>query len=166
MKLKSFSGGFVNWKFLDQSDEVFEDLQKAVRNLQELKLGFSAISFVYNARGEVENSGSGAEDCAGYLKNGRLRNLLAAASNLRILDLRFSSKFLDSPADLRYAVGRHKWEFLADVTLSKLDSRAEDLVGFCEIHAMTLRILVVETIKLVEGSWPSTFQQMRRLLNL
>ncbi|MCJ1263787.1 hypothetical protein MMC22_003657 [Lobaria immixta] len=41
MKLKSLCGGIVNWKFFIQNDEILEELQKAVRNLQELKLNLS-----------------------------------------------------------------------------------------------------------------------------
>ena len=178
IKLKVLHGGVMDWKFFKQSDEVFKDLQKAVRNVQELKLEFSTSpgmeeardllrNFHYEGRDELELE---IRECAKYLKNGRLQEFLAAAPNLEILDLRFDSAIPSSirgyPADLSYVVGMQKWEFLADVTLSFFSSRAEDLVGFCEIHAGTMQRLAISKIILVEGSWLSTFQKMRRLLHL
>lgn len=164
MNLKRLSGGLVDWCFFEQDDEVFEDLQKAVRNLQELTLEFST-GIEVSIEG-VETYGVEIEECAEYLKNGRVLDFLAAAPKLRMLDFRFDWCNPNCPADLRYVVGRHKWEFLADVTLSTLEGRAEDLLGFCETHATTLRELVLDEIKLVEGSWSATFQKMRQLLNL
>lgn len=167
MKLKRLGGGPVDWKFFQQSDEVFEELQKAVRNLQELKLGLSTgCEEAEDSLDGVETFGIETQECAEYLQNGRLRDFLAAAPNLRLLDLQFDWCNPNCPADLRYVFGKHKWDFLRDVTLSTFDSRAEDLLSFCETHAMTLRRLVLDEIKLVEGSWPSTFQEMRRLLHL
>ena len=166
-KLKRLGGGLVDWKFFQQSDEVFEELQTAVRNLRELKLGLSTgVEEAEDSLDGVETFGIETQECANYLKNGRLRDFLAAAPHLRLLDLQFDWSNPNSPADLRYVVGNHKWDFLEDVTLSTFDSRAEDLLGFCATHAMTLRKLVLDAIILVEGSWPSTFQEMRRLLRL
>ncbi|MCJ1263786.1 hypothetical protein MMC22_003656 [Lobaria immixta] len=109
-------------------------------------------------------------DWAEYLINGRLLELLAAASDLRLLGLRFDWSIpyygLGYHVALSHAVGRHKWKFLANVTLSVFNSRAEDLVSFCEIHATTLQALALDEILLLRGSWPSTFEEMRRLLHL
>ncbi|MCJ1462342.1 hypothetical protein MMC07_000942 [Pseudocyphellaria aurata] len=167
MKLKLLHGGVVDWRFFDQSDEVFQDLQKAVGNLQELSLQLSTgiEEGGYSPYG-VEDLGVEIDACAEYLKNGRLLKFLSAAPNLRGLDLRFDWSNPNCPTDLKYVVGGHRWEFLADVTLSTFDSTAENLVGFCEKHAMTLQSLVLERIKLVEGSWSPTFQKMRRALHL
>ncbi|MCJ1265783.1 hypothetical protein MMC22_005663 [Lobaria immixta] len=175
MKVKRLSGGIVNWEFFKQNGKVLDDLHKAVRNLQELKLEFSTSNeeelerprFVdpeqYHARMAIQR-------CARYLTNGRLREFLSAAPDLRLLDIRFDRNVKNynpgSPAALRYVVGKQKWDFLSDVTLGYFDSRAEDLIGFCAIHAMTLQRLVLNEIQLLEGSWLSTFQQMRRLLSL
>lgn len=175
IKLKTLCGGVIDWKFFKQSDEVFKDLQKAVRNVRELELEFSTSPGIEEAEDLIRNSdGDELEseilECAGYLKNGRLKELLAAAPNLKRLDLRFDSTIPSwiqgCPVDLRYVLGKHKWGCLADVTLSFLGSRAEDLVDFCETHAFTLQRLVMHRISLVEGSWSSTFQQMRLLLHL
>ncbi|MCJ1264510.1 hypothetical protein MMC22_004382 [Lobaria immixta] len=159
IKLKVLHGGVMDWKFFKQSDEVFKDLQKAVRNVQELKLEFSTSPGMEEARDLLRN-----------FDDERLQEFLAAAPNLEMLDLRFDSAIPSSirgyPADLSYVVGMHKWEFLADVTLSFFSSRAEDLVGFCEIHDRTMQRLAISKIILVEGSWLSTFQKMRRLLHL
>lgn len=176
VKLKSLCGGVMDWKFFKQSDEVFEDLQKAVQNVQELVLEFSTSDMEvvrdlsFWERGVEMLFESQIQECAEYLKNGRLQELLAAAPNLKLLDLQFDSAIPSSirgcPADVSYAVGKHKWEFLADVTLSFLSSRAKDLIRFFETHAVTLRRLAISRIILVEGSWLSTSQEMRRLLRL
>ncbi|MCJ1261127.1 hypothetical protein MMC22_000991 [Lobaria immixta] len=188
MKLKSLCGGILDWRFFMQSDAVWEELHKAVQGLQELKLEFltsmrEPLEFLTSFEEPWGLTGKSKDtyhhyyysteeeiDCAEYLTNGRLLEFLAAAPNLRLLDLRFDRNDADwlsgSPAELRDAVGKHRWEFLADVTLSVLDSRAEDLVDFCEIHATTLQRLVLNNIQLLQGSWPSTFQEMRRLLHL
>lgn len=178
VKLKSLCGGVMDWKFFKQSDEVFEDLQNAVQNVQELVLEFSTSPGMERARNLITTFLDAAvyeleweiQECAEYLKNGRLQELLAAAPNLKLLDLQFDSAIPSPirgcPADVSYAVGKHKWEFLADVTLSFLSSRAKDLIRFFETHAVTLRRLAISKIILVEGSWLSTFQEMRRLLRL
>ena len=179
-RLKSLCGGVMDWKFFQQSDEVFEELQKAVQYVQELVLEFSTSPGMEQARDLLRNQtsmdegedelGLEIQECAEYLKNGRLQELLAAAPNLKLLDLQFDSaipSFIPGcPADVSFTVGKHKWEFLADVTLSFLSSRAEDLIGFFETHAVTLRTPAISKIILVEGSWLSTFQEMRRLLRL
>lgn len=171
-KLKSLCAGVVDWRLFDQSDEVFEDLQKAVRNLQELRMKFSTKPPIRGGEGLTGNTRNKLEiiSCALYLRNGRLREFLAAAPDLKLLDLRFDRRIKKSipccPADLRYVVGKDKWEFLADLTLSVFNSREEDLIEFCETHAMTLQRLVINEIQLAEGSWLSTFQRMRRLLHL
>lgn len=164
LKLKSLYGGSVDWTFFWQSEEVFDELKNAVRNLREMVLEFST-GYEESVEG-VLTFGVDIQECAEYLKNGRLQEFLDAAPNLRMLDLRFDCSNPNCPADLRYAVGTHKWEFLADATLGTFESRAEDLLGFCETHAKTLRRLVLNEIKLVEGSWSATFQKMRRLLRL
>ena len=174
-KLKTLWGGIIDWKFLKQSDAVFEDLQKGVQNVEELVLEFSTCpggegSNLHSIiQGEMAMAIEISE-CAEYLKDGRLQKFLAAAPNLRLLDLRFhsiiSSLIEGFPADLSYVVGKHRWERLADVTLSFLSSTAEDLTGFCESHAMTLQRLVISKISLFEGSWLPTFQKIRRLLRL
>lgn len=164
MNLKRLSCGLVEWWIFRQDDKVFEELKKAVRNLQELTLELS--TGIKDSLEGHEIRGGEIETCAEYLKNGRVLDFLAAAPKLRMLDFRFDLCNPNCAADLRYVVGRHKWEFLADVTLSTLEGRAEDLLGFCETHATTLRQLVLDEIKLVEGSWSATFQKMRQLLNL
>ena len=175
VKLKGLYGGVIDWKFFKQSDAVLKDLQKAVQSVQELELEFSTSpgfeeALDHHALFGSDDLESEIRECAGCLQDGRLKDILAAAPNLERLDLKFDSAIPNEirgcPADLSYVVGKHKWEFLADVTLSFLSSRAEDLVGFCETHAMTLEILAISRIILTEGSWLSTFQQMRRLLHL
>lgn len=162
--LKSLYGGSVDWSFFWQRDETFEELKYAIRNLRDMVLQFST-GYEESLEG-VETFGVEIHECAEYLKNGRLQEFLDAAPNLRRLDLRFDCSNPNCPADLRYAVGTHKWEFLADVTLGTFEGRAEDLLGFCKTHAETLRRLVLNEIKLLEGSWSPTFQEMRRLLHL
>ncbi|MCJ1264109.1 hypothetical protein MMC22_003980 [Lobaria immixta] len=148
IKLKTLCGGVIDWKFFKQSDEVFKDLQKAVRNVRELELEFSTSPGIEEAEDLIRNSdGDELEseilECAGYLKNGRLKELLAAAPSLKRLDLRFDSTIPSwiqgCPTDLRYVLGKHKWGCLADVTLSFLGSRAEDLVDFCETRLHTAK---------------------------
>lgn len=166
-KLKSLSGGFVDLRFIQQGDEASRELQRAVRHLQELKLGFSAFSTcVAISPDEVDRDTVEILESTGHLQYGDLQDFLAAAPDLRLLDLRFNWSSPNSSADLRYIVGKHKWEFLADVTLSNFECRAADLVGFCETHAMTLRRLVINEVELFEDSWGPTFQKMRRLLHL
>ncbi|MCJ1468997.1 hypothetical protein MMC07_007629 [Pseudocyphellaria aurata] len=166
-KLKSLSGGFVDLRFIMQGGDVSRELQKAVRHLQELKLGFSAFSTCFVIPQDEINSGYVKRaEATTFLEYGYLQDFLAAAPNLRLLDLRFNWSSPDSGADLRYIVGNHRWEFLADVTLSNFECRAADLVGFCERHAMTLQRLVIDDVELFEDSWAPTFQKMRRLLHL
>lgn len=178
IKLKTLWGGVIDWRFFEQSDEILKDLQKAVQNVQDLVLEFSTSPGMEEARDLIRNLDTEGIDeleleireCAGYLKTGRLKDFLTAAPNLRLLDLRFDSAIPSEirgfPADLSDVVGKYKWDFLADVTLSFMSSRAEDLIGFCESHAMTLRRLAISKISLVDGSWLCMFQKMRRLLRL
>ena len=175
-KLKILHAGVVDWKFFEQSDAEFEDTKKAVQNLQELRLELSARPSVQKPVNTLSWTGHlclGLEvmQCAQHLwRNERLRKFLAAAPNLRLLDVRFDlkvSRGLPSCiVDLRSVVGTHQWERLADVTLSSFNSREQDIVGFCERHAMTLQKLVINEIWLLQGSWLSTYQKMRRLLHL
>ena len=152
---------------LKQSKALLKELQKAVPSVQELELEFStSLGFEealdYLAVFGIDDLDSEIRECAGCLQDGRLKDSLAAAPNLKRLDLKFDLAILNEirgcPADLSYVIGKHKWEFLADVTLSFLSSRAEDLIGFCETHAMTLEKLAISKIILIEDSWLSKFQ--------
>lgn len=180
MKLKRLSGGIIDWKFFKQSDGVFKDVQKAVQNLQELKLEFSTIpgmEEVDDAVIECLNFIDGDHnlelrvlECLRYLKDGRVKKFLVAAPKLKLLDLRFDSNLptwiRHFPVCLGHVVGKHKWKFLADVTLSRLGCRAGDLERFCATHAMTLRRLVMDQISMDKGSWAFTLWRMRRVLHL
>lgn len=178
VKLKRLFGGVMDWKLFKQSEEVLKDLQKALQNIQYLELEFSTCfgheeaidllsSSFYLERDELASEIQG---CAACLKDGRFNTILATAPNLRRLDVRFypaiPTQIPGIPADLSNIVGKHKWEFLAEVSLGFMSSKEEDLVRFCELHAMTLESLVMSRIILVKGSWLSTFQSMRRLLRL
>lgn len=177
-KLKRLFGGVMDWKLFKQSEEVLKDLQKALQNIQYLELEFStclgreeAIDLISSPFDfERDELASKIQGCAACLKDGRFNRILATAPNLRRLDVRFYSAIPTQipgiPADLSNIVGKHKWEFLAEVTLGFMSSKEEDLVGFCELHAMTLESLVISRIILIKGSWLSTFQTMRRLLCL
>lgn len=68
---------------------VFQDLQKAVRNLYELTLKVSISStLVYDSMDELGNSDRERLESAEHVKNTHFIDFLAAAPNLRMLDLK------------------------------------------------------------------------------
>lgn len=169
LRLQGLRCGYVHWEIFKQSGKVFEEMKNAVQHLTMLNLHITT---------RVSDDGSGdsldGDDyhsqipaCAEYLKeSGRLREFVAAAPDLRILDIRFDMENPYPPASLKQIVGDFTWNSLHHVAFHVLQTTEDELMHFYSRHAGTLSEIRLDIIQLKKGSWPGLLQRMRRTLCL
>lgn len=166
LKLETIQFGTVNWQILKQSSEIFSKMIKSVHNLKTLALLLSAGQQEPSAlMNRQRANGTEILECTEYLKNGRLRNFVTAAPDLRKMTVRFDFN-TPCPTELKYIVGDFKWQYLTDVTFGSIETTENDLVEFFSKHSTTLKNVALDSINLKEGSWRPTFQKLRRILHL
>ena len=105
-------------------------------------------------------------DCSLYLRKGRLRDLVTAASSLKHLEVDFDTNNPQSPAQLPDIVGKFTWSFLQSLQLSTISCTNPDLIAFYERHSGLLRNIGLDHIMLSEGAWQTTFRDIGRVLCL
>ena len=106
-------------------------------------------------------------NCRRYLsKNTKLAEFLAAAPNLKDLAIGFDWFEPYCPAELKQVFGSTTWPCLESVALENIDAASENLNRFLEQHASTLKHVTIKTIRLLEGTWIDTLQNMNKILNL
>lgn len=169
LRLQGLRCGYVHWEIFKQSGEVFEEMKSAVQHLTMLNLHITT-------RVSDDGSGDGLDEddyhsqipaCAKYLKeSGRLQEFVVAAPDLRMLDIRFDMENPYPPAGLKQIVGDFTWYSLHHVAFYVLKTTEDELMHFYSRHAGTLSEIVLDTIQLTKGSWPSLLQRMRRTLCL
>ena len=142
----------VDWKFLQQSDEVLERMKTALRHLTTLELVIST--------GMDENGNEiGVEipTCRRYHSNNtKLAEFLAAAPNLKDLAIGFDWYEPYCPAELRQVFGSTSGPCLESVALENIDAASENLNRFLEQHASMLKHVIMKTVRLLEGTWIDT----------
>lgn len=161
-KLSILQLGSVDWKFLQQSDEILESMKSTLRHLTTLELAIST---------GIDESGNeiGVEipACRRYLsKNTKLAEFLAAAPNLKDLTVGFDWYEPYCPAELKQILGSTTWPCLESVALENIDAAPNNLNCFFEQHASTLKHVAMKTVRLQEGIWVNTLEEMQKTLNL
>lgn len=162
IKLESFQAGFVNWRIFQQSNTIFSKMQESLSGLRKLNLMVST-GVRHEDDEEADNE---TEECAWYLRNGRLKDLVSAAPNLEHLGICFAFDQPDSPTDLRHVVGDHRWPCLKTVRFDAISMRQDDWINFYKRHKDTLKRVQFGTISLLEYSWWPLFEEMRKTLFL
>ena len=162
IKLEILQLGTVDWKFLQQSDEILERMKSTLHHLTTLELAIST---------GMHESGNGIgvdiPTCRKYLsKSPKLADFLAAAPNLRDLNINFDWNEPFSPARLNHVFGGTIWPCLESIALGNIDAASEDFNRFFEQHASTLKHVAMKTIGLQEGTWIATLERMNKVLNL
>ncbi len=155
LKAESLRCGVVSWRVLEQDCETFARMRDSVSNVKNLALEFAICGMEYEV-----------EECAEYLRSGRLRDLVTAAPNLERLQIGFQYNEPIWATNLEYIVGEYHWPSLKTVDLKMIGTSEDDLVSFCSRHASTLKSLHLTSIGLAEGDWFSTFDRMRKVLTL
>ncbi|MCJ1227208.1 hypothetical protein MMC12_003863 [Toensbergia leucococca] len=161
VKLKHLDVAYIGWRFLEAHDDVFNRLKKSFHHLQKLTLWLTV--------GDEERHLSmleGASPCSKYLKNGRFRDLIISAPDLREFDIHIDSSNEVYMITLANAVGTFTWPHLTRITLRIIETTQDDLLHFFRRHAGTLKTVNLEAIILSEGSWIPILQAIRQLLVL
>lgn len=162
IKLSILQLGSVDWKFLQQSDEVLERMKSTLYYLTTLEL---AISTGMDQSGN--DIGVEIPKCRRYLsKNAKLAEFLAAAPNLKNLTISFDWYEPFCPAELNQTVGSTTWPCLESITWENIDATSENINCFFERHASTLKHVTMRTMRLLEGTWIETLQKVNKVLNL
>lgn len=152
----------VSWRILARKKKTFEDMKRSLRHLRVLSISFSAGN-----REEVDRWGFlPTRFCAEYLQNGRLKEFVTSAPDLERLEICFPwSEHVDA-VNLRHVVGDFYWPSLKAVKFETIDTTEDELVGYFERHASTIKDLRIGSIFLNGGSWWSVFQRIHLVLRL
>lgn len=149
----------VNWLILAQRKETFEEMKGGVRHLRQLSITFST-------QGLDDIGILDFENVAGYFQEGRLNEFVASAPNLERLEICFVWTEAPYTADFKHVVGDFYWPFLKAVKFEVFETTEDQLVGFLERHASTMKDVCIGSLILSHGRWWSVFERMRRVLNL
>ena len=110
------------------------------------------------------------------LQKGLLRSTIQAAPELRELQLRFAGDkggpdAADYPIPLRPCYpacfqdlfdANTTWKHLRYLALHEIETDEEEFLSFLTNHRGNLRTLELRSLSLLDGSWPTTFDGMRR----
>ncbi|MCJ1453535.1 hypothetical protein MMC28_003882 [Mycoblastus sanguinarius] len=160
LELQSLDCGYVDWHIFTQDEDTNAELKKSLRCLRDLSLDIT-VDEKYDEDGFSE-----MENCEEFLQNGRLRDFITSAPQLRSLNICFSHNEPVYPTDLKQVVGDFTWPSLRSVGLQNIETCEENLVSFCERHARTLKNLNWESLGLSEGEWWPVFEKIGPMLNL
>ena len=159
IELNTLRLGEVNWKFLQQSDEVLKRMRYTLRHLTTLQLAiFARTEHEY---AEIPPT------CRNYLRsNSALSEFLAAAPKLKDLAIAFDGYKPHCPAGLNQIVGDTVWPCLESIAMDCVDATFGDWNHFFKQHASTLKHVAMGTIILRNGTWIDTLEKMSQVLNL
>ena len=162
LQIESFCCNKFSWQTLMQDMSNLPALRRSILHLQLID-----ISFTKPFMRDDDRSGEVDVSIKGYLKKRRIRSFLTSAPSLQYLGLSFRTWPHDSLAPrLRQVIGNFHWPSLKTISLDTVAVSEHSLVGFCKIHAHTLRDLSLRNIQMGQGLWNATFHSMRRVFRL
>ena len=153
LRFYNFLSEPINLQIFGQIHNNFASLKKSMLYLDTMDLKITP------QRDRREDESSNME----VLEKGCVLDLVTSAPNLQHLRLVFDTFYCDHMAILfNKTIGGFHWPFLKSVSLVGFDSHEHELCDFFGRHARTLKHVSLENMHHYEGSWRSTFQEMRR----
>ena len=153
LRCQHFLSHSINLQVLGQVKNNFASLKRSMIHLETMNLDLTDIQRDWDM--EVINME--------WIEKGYVLDFLASAPKLQHLSLAFDTCCDDDeqiPFDR--TIGGLHWPFLKAVSLVSLCSDQHELWDFFRRHARTLKHVSLRNMHHYEGSWKSTFQQMRR----
>ena len=144
----------INLQVLGQIKNNFPSLKKSMLHLKTMNLDFTTTQ---------QNSETTSINMK-ILDKGYVLDFVASAPNLQHLSLAFDNCCNDvEQIPFNRTIDGLHWPFLKAVSLVSLCSDEHELWDFFRRHARTLKHVSLRNMHhQYEGSWKSTFQQMRR----
>lgn len=100
----------------------------------------------------------------GILRKDSILDFVTSAPNLQHLSLAFNmEKHNYAEIPFNKTIGGFYWPSLKALSLVSLCSYEYELWNFFERHARTLKHVSLKDMRLYEGLWPRTFEEMRRI---
>ncbi|KAI4107892.1 MAG: hypothetical protein LQ339_002502 [Xanthoria mediterranea] len=150
-----------DWRNLNAQDKDHNLMARAVSTLEVFQ-----ISVATSMEDRIDPRAP-FDACIELFERGWLLGLVRLMPCLQVLNLSFGTYHPVFPkVRLKSIVGDTFWSALREVALESLHSTAEDLLGFFERHAETLRAVKLDRFKLVQGMWSNVFIEMRNMLKL
>lgn len=167
LKLKTFRCIGAHWQTFQQTDEKFTILKGTIRHLRTLELMVDvAVACAENETGRYWFEPGNRSSWVAFFPEGRFLEFVSAAPTLKTLSIKFNCNEPSFAVALKDVVGDFTWESLVRVSIGMVAAQAEDMVGFFERHARTLRCVSLEDIRLTAGRWSFVFEKMAALLKL
>ena len=135
---------------------ILETLSLALSHLKSL-----TINFKLNLDHEHVDDGG----CWSVLERGGIREMAAAAPQLRSLDLSFDTPLDEAGADMTDILGDHTWSELKSVSIQSAKATVDFLLQ-CLLRQPSLSELSLGFFTLTAGSWSEVARRMQRELKL
>lgn len=180
-KLRHLQIGAFHWEFINLLNDFALKLDQVVdicRSLTTLEIA---------TRGEIigEDTKFGEDvneddigSCRRAVSKRSLCKILAATPDLREMTLRFANKWQDMGARSTSTVNicfpaaiddilpaDYYWRNLQKLELQTIECSSQQLLGFLERHASTLKSAMFRHVRLVNESWLIFLPQMRELMS-
>ena len=149
LRFHHFLSQSIDWQIFGEINNNLL-LKKSVLHLKTMNLDFSILH-----RCRSEDLSINME----VIRKGYVLDLVTSAPNLQHLSLA-SNTLCYIPFDK--TIGGFCWPSLKAVSLASLCSHEHELWHFFERHARTLKYVSLRDMHQYEGSWQTTFQEMRR----
>ena len=154
-QLKSLTATNCSHNIIPQNAEKLALVKDVVRSLHTLRLGITTYAE------EEEEAEAMYEDAFARYASGDLREILQAASNLRVLKIAFTmGPELESCAMYIDVLRDLQWNRLREFGVSQFQAIEDQLVDFVLRHKDSLRRLSLSNCDLLEGSWTSLFKRI------
>ncbi|MCJ1281820.1 hypothetical protein MMC26_001143 [Xylographa opegraphella] len=144
----------ISWHIFKATNPFIRSLHRAIRHLRDLKIVVKL---------EPKDPYAEVGKCQEILEKGSLHSLLTSAPDLQCLEIGFNTLYSDQqPARLADISRKHRWQNLRAVTFRQIQTTEGELLSFLKEHKATLKVILIENMRLEESvSWTETLQKIR-----
>lgn len=180
-KLRHLQLGAFHWGFINQLNESALKLDQIVdicRGLTTLEIAIRGEILDEDSKFGDDVNEDDIHSCRRAVSKRSLCKILAATPDLREMTLRFANMWQDMGSRSPSAVNicfpaaiddilpaDYHWRNLQQVELQTIECAPQQLLGFLERHASTLKCAMFRNVRLVDESWLIFLPQVRELMS-
>ena len=154
LRCDHFLSQSINLRLFRQISDNFPTLKKSMLHLKTMNLDVTIMQIGREIDSIMRS----------IFRKDYILDFVTSAPSLQHLSLAFKlGKHNCASIPFNKTIGGFYWPSLKAVSLVSLCSYEYELWDFFRRHARTLKHVLVEDMRLYEGSWPRTFQEMRRI---
>ena len=159
MTLESLESWSINWRIFEIEEHQFQTMKRVVSSVKSIVLDVVTHEEAYDDILAVA--------CAKMFRLGRPLEFFQSMPHLQVLHVSGEAWYDGvERIDLKHVVGKFCWPHLRKISFNGLQTGSGELLDFCRRHAVTLRFVTLENIKIAPESWPYIFHNLRTSLKL